>query len=446
MQSGLKIQNEPAPILACTVCRDVQNFDLLIVDMEEVMGEQWGDLSFDDAVTFFDQPEAASLEFIALAIDDLDEDEPDAIKRVVIEAKKRGIATLLIAEDVTPALLHQLLRMGADEFIPYPPPSGELAEVVEDLREAMSAESAPEAKPSPVKPVARVAALAATEAEPPAEEPDTEPAQVVNLRQDAPEAHGVLIATHGLAGGVGASTLATNLAWEIATSSKKDAPSVCLIDLDLQFGSVSTYLDLPRRDVVLELLTDTENLDSESFGMALQKYNDTLNVFTAPADMVPLDLIGNEDVQRLLDLARRHFDFVLVDMPNTIVQWTEVVLNAAHVYFAVTDLDMRSAQNTLRMKRALQAEDLPVDKLRYVLNRAPKFTDLAGKSRVKKMSESLSIALDVQLPDGGKQIPQSGDHGQPLALSAPKNPLRREVEKLAQSLVDLQKPEGRKFA
>ena len=72
MKSGLKVESDPRPILACTVCRDVQNFDLLIVDMEEVMGDQWGDLGFSDALTFFDQAEAQHLEFIALAIDDLE--------------------------------------------------------------------------------------------------------------------------------------------------------------------------------------------------------------------------------------------------------------------------------------------------------------------------------------------------------------------------------------
>ncbi|MGR3814486.1 MAG: AAA family ATPase [Cognatishimia activa] len=434
MKSGLKVETDPRPILACTVCRDVQNFDLLIVDMEEVMGDQWGDLGFSDALTFFDQAEAQHLEFIALAIDDLDEDEPDLLKRVVIEAKKRGIRTLLIAEDVTPALLHQLLRMGADEFIPYPPPSGELMEIVETLRHAEE-----ETEVAPAQPEEQAPTLAAV----PDPEPAAEQGQSVNLKKDAPEAHGVLIATHGLAGGVGASTLATNLAWEMATVSKKDSPSVCLIDFDLQFGSISTYLDLPRRDAVLELLTDTESMDSESFGQALQKYEDALNVLTSPTDMVPLDLITNDDVQRVLDMACRHFDFVVVDMPTTIVQWTEVVLQAAHVYFALTDIDMRSAQNTMRMKRALQAEDMPFEKLRYVLNRAPKFTDLAGKSRVKRMSESLGISIEIQLPDGGKAIPASGDHGQPLALSASKNPLRREIAKLAKSLVELEEKSAR---
>jgi pilus assembly protein CpaE len=101
------------------------------------------------------------------------------------------------------------------------------------------------------------------------------------------------------------------------------------------------------------------------------------------------------------------------------------------------ELDMRSAQNVLRLKRALQSEDLPFEKLRFALNRAPKFTDLNGKSRVKRMAESLGISIDLQLPDGAKQVPQGADHGLPLAMSAPKNPLRKEIAKLAASLHEL---------
>ncbi len=418
MTSSMNIENDPNAILACTVCRDVQAFDLLIVDMEDVMGEQWGDLGFEDALQFFEQPEAQSLEFIALALDDLDEDDPEILKRVVIAAKEKGIKTLLIAEDVTPSLLHQLLRMGADEFIPYPPPSGELRDVVEAMRKVPEQEvQAPTAEQATIQQAPEAPSVA--------------------LSQTAAHANGVIIATQGLAGGTGATTLAVNLAWELANISKTKSPSVCLIDLDLQFGSASTYLDLPRRDAVYELLSDTESMDSESFGQALQKYEDTMSVLTAPTEILPLDIIGSEDVDRILSVASRHYDFVVVDMPTTIVQWTETVLNAAHVYFAMLEIDMRSAQNTIRMKRALQAEDLPFEKLRYVMNRAPKFTDLSGKARVKRMAESLDVSIDVLLPDGGKQIMQSGDHGQPLAQLANKNPLRKEIAKLAQSLFEL---------
>ncbi len=248
---------------------------------------------------------------------------------------------------------------------------------------------------------------------------------------------GVVLPVHGLAGGTGASTLAVNLAWELANIDKKKAPRVCLLDLDLQFGSVSTYLDLPRRETVYELLTNTESMDSESFMAALLTYGDKMHVLTAPADMLPLDLIEPDDVLRIVEVARTNFDYVVIDMPSTLVAWTETVLNKAHVYFATLELDMRSAQNALRLIRALKSEELPYKKMRYVLNRAPKFTDLNGKSRVKRLAESLDIDIEIQIPDGGKVVVQAGDHGVPMAETAAKNPVRKEFTKLAMSIHEL---------
>ncbi|MCX7567596.1 AAA family ATPase [Sulfitobacter sp. F26169L] len=402
--SSVMPQPDRDVILACTVSRDVQNFDLLIEDMESALGESWGDLGFAEALAFFGQPEADGMEFIALAMDDEDEENMPLMSEIIVQAKNRGLKVILIAEDVTPSALHSLLRQGADEFVPYPLPEGELAQAIARLR-------VPEAVPTPSESSSPLKAGA--------------------------QKDGAVIVVHGLAGGTGSTTMAVNLAWELANIEKKDAPSVCLLDLDLQYGSVSTFLDLPRREIVYEMLADTESMDEEIFGQALVSYEDKMSVLTAPADMLPLDLVSSEDINRVLDIARNQFDYVVIDMPSTLVQWSEAVLSSAHLYFATLELDMRSAQNTLRFKRALQSEDLPIEKVRYVLNRAPKFTDLNAKSRVKRMAESLAISIDIQLPDGGKPITQANDHGMPLAASAPKSPLRKEIVKLASSIHSL---------
>ncbi|WP_095588263.1 AAA family ATPase [Actibacterium ureilyticum] len=407
MTSTAALQPEPAPIIACTVSRDVQNFDLLIEDMEAELGEGWGDLSFEDAAAFFGQPEAQHLEFVAIAVDEEDEEQLPFIGELIKSAKENRIKVILIAEEVSPMALHQLLRLGADDFVPYPLPEGALHEAIERLQ-----------APAPI----------------PSHNALTE---VPSTLKPTSDRDGVLLPVHGLAGGVGGTTFAVNLAWELATIDKKDPPRVCLLDLDLQFGSVSTFLDLPRRESVYELLAEAGTMDAESFMQALLPFNDKLHVLTAPADMLPLDFISPEDVTRLLEVARANFDFVVIDMPSTLVQWSETVLAEAHVYFAMLELDMRSAQNTLRLIRALKAEDLPFEKLRYALNRSPKFTDLNGKSRVKRMAESLDIDIEILLPDGGKQVTQAGDHGLPLADTAGKNPLRKEIRKLATSLYEL---------
>ena len=74
MTSTAAAQPEPSPIVACTISRDVQNFDLLIEDMEAELGESWGDLSFEDAAVFLTQEDSSGLEFVAIAIDEEDED------------------------------------------------------------------------------------------------------------------------------------------------------------------------------------------------------------------------------------------------------------------------------------------------------------------------------------------------------------------------------------
>ena len=419
MSTAANMLPDQAPILACTISRDIQNFDLLIDDMELEMGESWGDLTFEDAREFLTQPDAQTLEFVAIAVNSEDEDDLSRITEVIKAATLRMIKVILIADRISPAGLHQLLRLGADDFVPYPLPDGALKEAIERIRK-------PSAIPVPATP-ATVTHLHAV--------PDVA-AHSPTFKAKG-DRDGVVLPVHGLSGGSGASTFAANLAWELATIEKANAPRVCLLDFDFQYGSVATYLDLPRKEAVFELLSDTAAADSDAFLQAMLTYGDKLHVLTAPADMLPLDIVTPDDIARIIDMAQTNFDFVIIDMPKTIVAWTETVLSRAHVYFATMDLDLRSAQNVLRLVRALKAETLPHEKLRYILNRAPKFTDLSARSRVKRMSESLDIRLEVQIPDGGAQVTQANDHGHPLAISAPKNPVRKEVQKLARSLFDL---------
>ncbi|RPE67074.1 pilus assembly protein CpaE [Pacificibacter maritimus] len=402
MTSETALQSEQDQLVACTISRDVQNFDLLIEDMENELGESWGDLSFEDARQFFRQAESGGLKFVAIAIDQQDEGLLALIADLIKTIKNQNVKVILVVDEVSPMALHQLLQLGAEDFIPYPLPENALKEAIERLD-------------APQKVIAADFVDPGTKA--------------------SRNASGVVLPILAAAGGAGATTLAVNLAWELANVEKKaPKPRVLLIDLNLQIGSVSTYLDLPRREAIYELLSSTDHMDDEAFQQALTNYNDQFSVFTAPADLLPLDFIDTEDLERIMEMARHHFDYVLIDMPTTLVNWSEVIFTQADIIFSPFELDMRSAQNILRLRSALKAEELPFEKFRFLLNRAPKGMDLSAKSRIKRMSESLEIAVDVQLPDGGKQVLQSNDQGAPLGVSAAKNPLRKEIQKLAASI------------
>ncbi|MDP3860250.1 MAG: pilus assembly protein CpaE, partial [Phaeovulum sp.] len=257
------LKPEPAPILACTISRDVANFDLLIEDMEAEMGESWGDLNFQDAVLFLSQPEAAQLRFVAIAVDNEDEADLKRISGIISAAKEHAVHVILIAEEISPIALHQLLRLGADDFVPYPLPERALHDAIERLGKAPA--------PAADQPIAL-----------------HDPAHAKPKFKATGGKDAVILPVHGLAGGTGATTFAVNLAWELANIDKKNPPRVCLLDFDFQYGSASTYLDLPRREAVFELLSDTSQIDADSFSQALTTFNDRLHVLTAPADMLPL--------------------------------------------------------------------------------------------------------------------------------------------------------------
>ncbi len=390
----------PPKIRACTVSRDVQNFDLLIEDMESVFQEDWGDLNFAEASAFLQDDTSADLEMLAIALDDEDETNVALVKPVIERAAERGIHVLLIAEALSPILLHQLLRAGADDFVPYPLPENALQDVIARLKHAATA------------PVAAMATKAPT------------------------GRNGSIFCVHSLAGGAGGTNFAVNLAWELSALGAAQDQTVCILDFDFQSGSVSTYLDLARTEKVYELLSQTSTMDRDAFFAATQRFQDQLQVLTAPSDMLPLDLLTPDDIERVLAMARDQFDFVIVDLPRTIVHWTETALEMSDLYFAMLELDLRSAQNTLRMIRALKADGISMDKHRFILNRAPRFTDLGGKARVKRMAESLGISIAVQIPDGGSQIRDANDHGLPLTDYAPKNPVRKEIQKFAAALYE----------
>jgi hypothetical protein len=160
------------------------------------LGESWGDLSFDDALAFFDQPEAATLEFVAIAVDGEDETTAAPDHRIIRgQARDKGIKVILIADQVSPAACTSCCAWGPRISCPIPLPEGALHEAIERMRR-------PAARPAAARPSA---ADRATDVHP-------------DLQAAKGDRDGVILPVHGLAGGVGATSFAVNLAWELATS------------------------------------------------------------------------------------------------------------------------------------------------------------------------------------------------------------------------------------
>ncbi|MGB0411857.1 MAG: AAA family ATPase, partial [Pikeienuella sp.] len=354
----------------------------------------WIVAPFNAAAQTIQAAAAAVGDYFVIGVQQDTEADVQAAAELINTAREAGLKVVLLAEALSPVSMHALMRAGADDFAPLPLPGSALADCIRGMNDS---------------PVVRSGGGRARK--------------------------GLLYPVYGAAGGVGASTFAVNLAWETALLTVKSDQKVAVLDFNFQYGSVATYLDLARREAIYELLSDTSTMDEEGFSQALTTYGGRLGVLTAPMDALPLDIITPDDVMSMLALARANFDYIFIDMPQTLAHWSDLLLQESEMFFALMESDMRSAQNMLRFIRAVKAEELPLEKVAICLNRAPSFSDLSGKSRATKLEKSLGATFAHKLPDGGKQVAAACDQGSPLAQAAKGNALRKEVRKVAQSVV-----------
>ncbi len=323
---------------AYAIASDSGNFEELNKELQGLFGQNWGQLSVSAAGEMLGRGNLHGEETLIVCIDAKDEQNLEPIDSFVRAAIKGGFVVILIAKDVSPTALHHLLRLGADDFAPYPLPDNALSGIFNRIRDKK--QNAP-----------------------------TELA----LKKSR---NGVILPVYGAAGGVGSSTFAVNLAWEMAIHTRKDDMRVALVDLDFQFGSVATLLDMARRDPVFELLTEPDSLASDTLAQAMTSYKSVLAVLTSPPEVLPLDIVGGDYIEKMLKLLQTKYDFIIVDLPKALTDWSASVLTQAETYFTLLELDMRSAQNLMRYLRVLRGEDLPGEKIQYILNRAPGFCRL----------------------------------------------------------------------
>ena len=398
------------PIRAIAVARDMTRFPALAEALEIELGAAWSELEPATAHPFLRGETARTIRFVVVAADAEDERQPGPIVDVTRHATSLGLKVILVSAGLSRAFEDRLAENGADATLAHPFKAGALRDTIRRV------EAAPKA-------------VAAGMREGEAGDASRRAADRAGGRP-----HGALYAVQSAAGGDGATTFAVNLAWELSAPSRTGAPSVCIIDLGLQFGSVATYLDLPCRPMIFEILSDVGAIDEQAFRQALVTYQNRLSVFTAPADILPLDIVGPEDVGGLLRLARSCFDIVIVDMPGTVAGWTDTVFGLCDQYFVLCGLEVRSAQNALRFQRLLKAEGIAIEALSFVVNRAPGQLDLGGRGRVSKLASSLGVAFHAILPDGGRPVTEANDQAGPLAALAPRNALTKEIRKVAAGL------------
>ena len=243
---------------------------------------------------------------------------------------------------------------------------------------------------------------------------------------------GKILAVAGSRGGVGKSTLAVNLADALQNKKgfrhKVASASVAILDLDLQFGSVATLLDVEENDAIYRMAMDGSVPDREYVQNCIVKSASGITVMPAPSRFTPLDALQSEQVGAILDQLCRDHDYVVVDMPSALVSWMEPVLNRADRLFIASDVTVPAVRNCRKLIDFYTAEQPNIDiEVVVMMEKKPLFTSQHHREAVKLLERDFQhwVPLDA------KPARETLDRGKTVFDVAPRSALAKAIKTLA---------------
>jgi pilus assembly protein CpaE len=248
-------------------------------------------------------------------------------------------------------------------------------------------------------------------------------ARVIDTHKPQRQPHaatGKVIAFMHLSGGAGATTLAVNAASALARAA--EGKRTCLLDLDIQFGNAASLLDLPSTSPVQEFIDDPSRLDEAMLESLMLRHLTGLHVLTAPRNLLPLTAYGPDGIRSLVDVARRDFSHVVVDLPVALAPWTDSVLKSATVIYLVTSASVPSAHRVVKFVDLLHEEgvrDLPI---KIVVNRHHRASRRGNDITMAQFEQATGRKVDYTIPNDYSLISLSHGQGRPAVRLKPNSP------------------------
>jgi pilus assembly protein CpaE len=220
------------------------------------------------------------------------------------------------------------------------------------------------------------------------------------------------LAVMGVRGGVGASTVATSIAWLFAENQRR---STALLDLDVQFGTGALSFDLEPGRGLTDALENPSRIDGLFIERAMVRVNDKLSVLSAEAPINQPLITDGAALFQLQEEMRGSFEMVVVDLPRTVaVQHPHLVSDVNHLV-VVTEQTLAATRDTIRLIGFLKA-NAPHARITVVANRVASAPP-PEVSR-KDFEASIERKVDIVLPLDVKQAVSAAKQGKALSAVA----------------------------
>ncbi|GAA0702113.1 AAA family ATPase [Marinobacterium maritimum] len=231
-------------------------------------------------------------------------------------------------------------------------------------------------------------------------------------------------------GGSGASLIATNLAHQLASDGQR---KVVLVDLDLQFGSLSHYLDLNPQRGIKQALENVEDLDSLALDGYLARHVSGLKVLSAESDRLLLsDEVSSEQLLQLFRLLAKDHQHLVVDLPRQIDLITTTVLEQADQVVLTLQQGITYLRDATRLIEVMRRDlDIPDHRILVVVNRYDKSSPIT----LAEVAKALKHQPILTVPNDFKHVSESLNNGMPLLEIARRAPISRALHGLSEEIV-----------
>lgn len=244
------------------------------------------------------------------------------------------------------------------------------------------------------------------------------------------EKKGKVISILNSKSGSGATTVAVNMAYDLASADEE--LKVALIDLDIQFGSVSLYLESNWQTTVMEAMGQAGRLDGTMLLTMMNRHESGLYALPAPHKITRLDRVTAHDVERLLEVARTTFDVVILDLPRAINEWSEEVLRSSDAIYMIIQRSLAVIRDAKLLTNYFPSAGIASEKITVVDNR---YRSKHSAVTDKQIEETLKIKKMVRISNDYDTAISAHDHGVPLSKQSKNSRIAKDIEQLSQSIL-----------
>lgn len=237
------------------------------------------------------------------------------------------------------------------------------------------------------------------------------------------EVRSKVITVFSTKGGVGKTTIASNLAAAIARETRK---KVAVVDLDLQFGNMGVFLNVPIKNTIIDLVKETSDFDSKLIEEYMVNHYSGAKVLLAPTKPEYAEFITSVHIEKIIKSLKETYHYIIIDTPTSLNEVTLTTLDLADKILFISGMDLPTIKNTKDGMGIMESLHYSKEKLHIVVNKATEQFGIKNKD----FEDTVKYPIWASIPEDNQTVITSINKGFPFVLT-------RSETKVAKSILDM---------